>query len=207
MKPTIFFTSYILGLGLCCASHAATVSISALAPTVDGADIANDSGAADAGGDQRHMWSNRPHQGQTFVTGSNSLGYQLNSVTLKNRNNTITNGPTFNVVVGSFSGTVLTEIGSTETAVSPNYSPNDYITFAFDTTLTLGANTTYGFLWGSSGSGFVTVNNLDDSTYTGGTAISSGGITASTIVTRGSSSIASRTLAKRRTSLRSFRKS
>ena len=155
-------------------STAATVSISSTAPTVDGADIANDNGAVDAGGDQGHMWSNRPHQGQTFITGSNAAGYTLNAVTLKNLTNTVTNAPTFNVVVGSVTGTTMTQIGSTETAVSPNYAPLDYITFTFDTPLTLNANTTYGFLWGSAGSGFVTVNNLDDSTFGGGTAISSG---------------------------------
>ena len=155
-------------------STAATISISATAPTVDGADIANDNGAADAGGDQGHVWSNRPHQGQTFLTGSNAAGYTLNAVTMKNLNNNISNGPTHNVVFGSVTGTTLTQIGSTETAVAPNYAPGDYLTFSFDTPLTLNANTTYGFLYGSAAAGFVTVNNLDGSTYGGGTAISSG---------------------------------
>ena len=155
-------------------SNAATVSVSAAAPAVDGADIANDNGAADLGGDQGHMWSNRPHQGQSFTTGSNTTGYTMTSVTLKNLNNTIPNGPTFNVVVGTLAGSTLTQIGSTETGVSPNYVPLDYITFTFDTPLNLDANTEYAFLWGSAGAGFVTVNNADDSTFSGGTAISSG---------------------------------
>lgn len=152
---------------------AATVTVSSTAPTVDNADIANDSGASDAGGNNGHIWSNRPHQGQSFTTGSNAGGYQLNAVTLKNLNNTA-GGATFNVVIGTLSGSTLTQVGSTETGVAPSYSPGNYITFTLDTPLTLSANTTYGFLWGSNGSGFVTVNNLDDSTYTGGTAISSG---------------------------------
>lgn len=168
---TLILASSAVMLGL---STAATISISAAAPIVDGADIANDNGAADAGGDQGHVWSNRPHQGQTFITGTNAGGYQLNAVTLKNLNNTISNGPTHNVVFGSVAGTVMTQIGSTETAVAPNYAPLDYLTFTFDTPLSLSANTTYGFMWGSAASGFVTVNNLDDSTYGGGTAISSG---------------------------------
>ena len=113
-------------------------------------------------------------RGQTFTTGSNVGGYQFNAVTLKNLNNNISNGPTHNVVIGSVSGTVMTQIGSTETAVAPNYTPGDYLTFTFDTPLTLSANTTYGFLWGTAASGFVTVNNPDGSTYSGGTAISSG---------------------------------
>ena len=153
---------------------AGTVTVSSTAPVIDGADIASDSGAADAGGDQGHMWSNRPHQGQTFLTGSNEGGYLLHAVTLKNRNNTVSNGPTFNVVVGSVTGTVMTQVGTAETAASPNYAPNDYLTFTFDTPITLAKDTTYGFLWGSAGSGFVTVNNLDDNTYSDGTAISSG---------------------------------
>jgi MYXO-CTERM domain-containing protein len=160
--------------GMLSLSGAATISISAAAPIVDGADIANDNGAADAGGDQGHVWSNRPHQGQTFITGSNVGGYLLNAVTMKNLNNTISNSPTHNVVVGTVVGTTMTQIGITESAFAPAYFPLDYLTFTFDTPISLAANTTYGFLWGSAGSGFVTVNNLDDSTYGGGTAISSG---------------------------------
>jgi len=165
-------------LAMTLASQAAVISVSDTAPVVNEADIANDNGAVDAGGDEGHMWSNRPHQGQSFETGSNAGGYTLKAVTMKNLNNTVTNAPTFNVVVGSLttdgSPEVLTQIGITETGVSPNYAPSDYITFTFTTPLTLSANTTYGFLWGSNGSGFVTVNNLDDATYADGTALSSG---------------------------------
>ena len=152
---------------------AATVTVSSTAPTVDGADIANDSGASDAGGDQGHMWSNRPHQGQSFTTGSNAGGYQLNAVTLKSISNP-SGTPTYNVLIGTLSGSTFTQVGSTETGVTPDVSGNDYVTFTLDTPLTLSASTTYAFLWGSNGSGFITANNLDDSTYTGGTAISSG---------------------------------
>jgi len=165
-------------LAMTLASQAAVISVSDTAPTVDGADIANDNGAVDAGGDLGHIWANRPLQGQSFVTGANAGGYTLNAVTMKNLNNTVTNGPTFNLIVGSLTTTgspeVLTQIGSTETAVSPNYAPLDYITFTFTAPFTLNPNTTYGFLWGSNGSGFVTVNNADDTTYGGGTALSSG---------------------------------
>lgn len=168
------FLATVGSLAFASFSPAATVTVSNTAPVVDGADIANDNGSADGGGNQGHVWSNRPTQGQTFTTGSNAGGYQLNSVTLKNLNNTVTQNPTFSVVVGSVAGTVLTQIGSTESGVAPSYAPLDYITFNFDTPLTLNANTTYGFLWGSNSQGFVSVNNLDGSTYAGGTAISSG---------------------------------
>ena len=154
--------------------HAATVSVSSTAPTVDGEDIANLSGAADAGGDIGHMWGDRPHQGQTFTTGTNGGGYQLNSVTLQNQGTTAGGGFIFNVIVGSVSGTSMTQVGVTETATTPSYVPLDWVTFTFDTPLTLAANTTYGFLWGSNSTGFRTANNLDDSTFTGGSAISSG---------------------------------
>ena len=173
MKPKPILNGLLAFMAIGSAT-AGTISISNVAPVVDGTDIANDNGAVDAGGDQGHVWGNRPHQGQTFITGNNVGGYQLNAVTMKNLNNTITNGPTHNVVVGSVTGTAMTQIGSTETAVAPNYAPGDYLTFTFDTPLTLSPNTTYGFMWGSAAQGFVSGNNLDDSTYGGGTAISSG---------------------------------
>ena len=172
MKTTLLIATLVFVVGT--SANAATVSINGALPTVDGADIANDNGTADAGGNQGHVWSNRPHQGQSFTTGSNAAGYQLSAVTLKNRNNNVTNGPTFNVVIGTLVGSTLTQIGATETAVAPNYSPGDYITFTLDTPITLAPNTAHGFLWGTAGQGFVTVNNLADATYAGGTALSSG---------------------------------
>ncbi|MFT5407547.1 MAG: hypothetical protein ACI8XO_003400 [Verrucomicrobiales bacterium] len=78
-------------------------------------------------------------------------------------------GTTFSVIVGSVSGIVLTQVGFTEPVVSGNYVPNDYIKFNFDTPLTLSPNSLYTFMWGSTASGFVSVNNLNDSTYARGT--------------------------------------
>ena len=166
-----------LGVFLCSAS-AGTITAVASPPTIDGSDIAQLAGAADAGGDQGHIWSNRPHQGQSFTTGPDPSGYLLNAVTLKNINNTVTNSPTFNVRVGTLTASgspeTFTQIGNTETAVAPNYAPLDYLTFTFDAPLSLEPNTLCAILWGSTGSGFVTANNFDDSSYAGGTAISSG---------------------------------
>lgn len=158
------------------ASYAGIISVSSDAPTVDGADIANDNGTTDAGGngDPGHIWSDRPHQGQTFLTGNNTGGYELSAVTLKNLSNTRTGGATYNLLVGTIAGPVFTQIGSTETAVTPSFVPGDYITFSLDTPLTLAPNMTYAFLWGSDGPGFIPTNNMDDNTFTGGTAISSG---------------------------------
>lgn len=165
------------GLAFCtAASDAGVISVSSTAPTQDGADIANFNGSTDAGGngDPGHIWSDRPHQGQTFLTGSNAGGYELSAVTLKNLSTTTTTSPTFNLLVGSLSGTVFTQLGATETGVAPNIAPGNYITFTLDTPLALDANTTYAFLWGTDGRGFIPTNNMDDNTFPGGTAISSG---------------------------------
>ncbi|MCG8584288.1 MAG: hypothetical protein MI757_06210, partial [Pirellulales bacterium] len=70
--------------------QAATLSWSASAPTVDGADIANFTGSStDAGNVQggddgaTYVAHDRPALGQTFTTGSNALGYDLNAISLQ----------------------------------------------------------------------------------------------------------------------------
>ena len=158
--------------------RAGTISVSATAPTINNADISQLAGNSDAGGDQGHIWSNRPHQGQSFTTAADATGYLLKAVTLKNLNNTVATSPTFNIQVGTLSSSgspeTLTQIGSTETGVAPNYAPLDYLTFTLDTPILLNPGTLYAFLWGSASQGFVTVNNLDDTSDSGGTALSSG---------------------------------
>ena len=170
--------AHLLSWSLIGPSLAGTVTIDPTPPTVDAADIAQLTGASDAGGDQGHLWSNRPHQGQSFTTGPDPSGYFLTSVTLQNLNNTIGTAPTFNIQVGTLTDTgspeTFTQVGTTETGVSPNYAPLDYITFTFDSPVQLDPNTRYAFLWGTSSQGFVTVNNLDDNSYADGTALSSG---------------------------------
>ena len=73
-------------LSIVCSTHAATITVSATAPTQDGADIAQLASSNDPGGNQGHVWSNRPLHGQTFTTGPNPSGYMLNAVSLKNLN-------------------------------------------------------------------------------------------------------------------------
>jgi len=176
--PTAAFLNLTF-LILCRAlSHAGTISVSASAPATDGSDIAQLTGNSDAGGDQGHIWSNRPHQGQSFTTAGEASGYLLKALTLKNLNNTVSNSPTFNVRIGTLTASgspeTFTPIGSTESGVAPNYAPLNYLTFTLDTPIVLNASTRYAILWGSAGSGFVSVNNLNESSYGGGTAISSG---------------------------------
>ena len=86
-----------------------TVTASAIAPTIDGADIAmlDAIGQFDPGGDEGHVWSNRPIQGQTFTTGANPTGYNLNSVTLQNEENSFGNN------TGGFTVRVGTVVGNT----------------------------------------------------------------------------------------------
>lgn len=157
-------------------AFAGSIGVSGSAPTVDDADIAmlNVAGQSDAGGDQGHIWSNRPVQGQTFTTGSNVLGYELDAITLRNFNNNVAgNAATWTVRVGTVSGTTFTPITSETSNNSISYVPGDYLTFSYASTINLAPNTTYGFDWGTSGSGFVTANNANTN-YSGGEAFSSG---------------------------------
>ena len=154
--------------------NADLITISATAPTPDGDDISmlNAVGQYDIGGNQGHIWFNRPVQGQSFTTGSNPGGYLLNAVTLQNLNNTIATSPTFTLRVGTISGTAFTSFGGA-TGVPASYVPLDFLTFNLDSSIPLSPNTLYGFDWGSNAQGFVTVNNAD-SNYPGGSAFSSG---------------------------------
>jgi len=157
-------------------ARAGLLTASATEPVVDGADIAqlNIVGHTDPGGDPGHIWSNRPNQGQTFTTGGVSAGYNLNSVTLRNEENTVNNTATFTVRIGTVSGTTLTPLATETSNVSVSYVPDDYMTFTFDTPVALSANTLYGFDWATTGSGFTTWNNVNTE-YAGGEAFSSGG--------------------------------
>ena len=159
-------------------SNAGLITVSSVTPVLDGADIAmlDGIGQFDPEGDQGHVWSNRPVQGQSFTTGSNSAGYLLNAVTLQNEENNISfPTATFTVRIGSIVGNQFSAI-RTETSSAPvsGYFINDYISFVFDSPVSLAANTLYGFDWGSSGSGFTTWVNVNGK-YSGGEAYSSGG--------------------------------
>ena len=173
-NTTIAFAAGAASLMFIGSAAAATISVSNSAPTVDGADIAMliTTGSFDIGGNEGHIWTNRPAQGQTFLTGSNAAGYTLNAVTLQSRQSNNHSG-TFPVRLGTISGTSFTEVSS-EAFDKVAYSGNDYLTATFTTPITLTANTLYGFDWGSAvDGGFITNNNVDTG-YTGGSAYSSG---------------------------------
>ena len=71
-----------LFLAVSTAADAATFTAGS-APAVNGADIAQLTGNTDLGGDNAHMWPNRPAHGQSFTTGGDPTGYALHAVTLK----------------------------------------------------------------------------------------------------------------------------
>ncbi len=127
-------------------ANAASLSTSTNAPTADGADIYNlvtpPTGSDILNGD-------RAAAGQTFLTLGNSSGYMLNSVTIYNSRTVTTSGGTWNLRLGTVSGTAFTEI-MTDTitvggsALSLGGSGADYITFTLTTPYLLDADTLYG---------------------------------------------------------------
>lgn len=164
----------VLGLSeaLVAGAWGAAISASTVAPAVDQFDIAQLAGATDIGGDNAHIWSDRPVQGQTFTTAGNRDGYLLHAVTLRNLNNTETGGA-FTVRIGTISDNTFSLVAAETTAPGASYVPGDYLTATFSAPLRLSPNTVYGFDWGSSGRGFVTTNSSGD-VYAGGAAYSSG---------------------------------
>jgi hypothetical protein len=153
------------------------ISVSDIAPTVDGADISmlDTTGVFDAGGDEGHLWNDRPVQGQTFTTGSFAAGYLLHAITLQDlASNNNRNISQYTVRVGTIAGNTFSLVGS---EVSSNtqiaFFSLDYVTMIYDTPIFLNADTVYGFDWGPNHFGFITSNN-GNSNYAGGQAYSSG---------------------------------
>jgi len=172
-STTLIFMMTLLCFALPTMVGAAPISTSATAPTVDGADISmlDMTGAYDIGGNQGHIWNNRPAQGQTITTGSDPNGYLLTGVTLQSRQ-TNSHGGVFRVRVGAVGSDTFMHVGN-EDFTKTSYNTNDYLTSTFATPIPLNPNTTYGFDWGSDTGGFVTNNNVDTG-YAGGSAYSSG---------------------------------
>lgn len=177
--------------GLVClgaqASNAAVITVSTSAPVVDGADIAllpsgtatlnpNDSTTA--------VWSDRPHQGQTFTTGADSAGYELSAVSLLHNYDdagfTWTGTGPWDVIIGTIGGSNnLISIASetipqgTTAGFTSSDGVGDWITFTLATPVVLSANTAYAFAVGiNGGEGAVFVRSDNDNDYTGGAAFS-----------------------------------
>jgi len=180
-----------LGLTLAPSVKAGTTSWSLTAPTIDGADIANFTGASSeaeniggVGGDDNYLANNRPAQGQTFLTGSDPSGYTLKAVTLQHvpfslgYSDVYTYGTT-TIRIGTVSAGVFTALTSETFAITAGngFSSDgggEYVTYTFVTPVALAANTTYAFDVGSDG-GYYEVNgtSLSD-VYADGGAYKSG---------------------------------
>ena len=124
-------------------AQAAVMSASALSPTVDNADIALVTGAANG---SEYIWSDRPGRGQTFITGSDAAGYTLDAFSLHQSTDTRVSPDIpsrLDVRVGSISGGVFSELRA-ETGYAPVNAATPWITAKLETSLVLNPNTVYG---------------------------------------------------------------
>lgn len=203
-------------LGLPTAVHGATVSFSTTPPALGANDRSNltsaaadtDNVATTTGGgpggqdDGTYLADDRPVQGQTFTTGNNSAGYRLTAVTLRH----VTYGPTFTLIpdltytvrIIRPSGTTLTVVAS-ESAFVPASAPGNfpsadgpagsgnYLTFRFDSPVSLNPNTLYGFdLSGGRTRHYWETDGVRTDPYAGGRAYTTGatGIPGATLTER-----------------------
>ena len=182
------------------ALQAAQVSFSTLPPTPGRSDIANLSGAdsendniRNGDHDATYIANDRPIQGQTFTTGTNSAGYQLRSVTLRAvKHETyalvpdlkytirVTKPSADNLqVVASETAWVAAEAPQNFTTISDGAEIGNgsgaFITFTFEKPVTLKPKTTYGFDVGSGQTRhYWQTDGTASNVYTGGEAYSSG---------------------------------
>lgn len=164
-------------LSIAAGAQAAVITTSTTPPIPNGSDIFQLSGTTDPGGDLGHLWGDRPVQGQTFTTGSFVGGYLLDAFTLGNLGAQATPAAVWEGRVGTITGggttPTFTEIVENVTTAGPGaIAANSYVTFTLDTPVVLLPNTTYGFDLGVEGSGIVTANAADDTSYAGGSAYS-----------------------------------
>ncbi|MCB1129829.1 MAG: hypothetical protein KDN05_01795 [Verrucomicrobiae bacterium] len=214
MKKSLVVSTLAAFVAAAAPARAAHPHFSPTAPPVDGADIANLSGAtADAnnvnGGIDAatYVAANRPAQGQTFTTGANAGGYTLFAVTVQHVGYTTgwdinginTAGTKARLRIGKVSGTTFTQVIS-ETAnlnVAGNFGQGastagsgSYVTFVLDAPVTLAPNTVYGFDLGRASTGddfYFELNGTNASDpYAGGGAFSSGanGLADNNLTTR-----------------------
>jgi hypothetical protein len=158
----------------------------------------NNGGANDAA---TYVASNQPAQGQTFLTGNATFGYELNSITVRvvgytnnvatGNDNTFWNlgdtGSSFRIRVGKVNGTAfypkVAEYATAGGSGNPGASnsangPGTWLTFTFATPVRLDPNTLYGVDLGG-GSGYFELLGIRDAAvggnpYTAGTAYTAG---------------------------------
>ena len=189
-----------------------TYSSSSTAPPVDAADIANlAGGGALTGGDDANwiFGLDRPSQGQTFTTGSNPAGYDLDAVTIQRATGTTSysfadvTGLTYRLRIDTPSGTDLSAadllndttasiVARATTAEGANLVTDPaalgYVTLS-GFSVHLNPDTTYSFdvvVPNGISQGWRLNATTDTNSYTGGTAFSSGdnGTPTDTLVAR-----------------------
>lgn len=189
------------------ASSGATLSWSSAAPTLGSNDIYNlvgtfsDPGNINGGADAAtYIANDRGAQGQTFLTGNNASGYQLNRITLQHVTYAPTwwsldtgwsayNGGNFTVQVGTIVGGVFTPL-STETAAMDASAPANgsgvtgsgrFLSISLASPIHLAPNTAYAFVvysahsFGANDGPFVELNGTNGNTFAGGQAMTLGG--------------------------------
>ena len=189
-----------VAFSLAAAVHAGQVSFSTKTPTLGPNDIANLTGANDhtdnvSEGDHNatYIADDRPIQGQTFTTGTNSAGYQLRAVTLREvKHDTYALVPDlkYTVRITKPSSNAL-EVLATETAEAAAQIPGNitsiadgaemgsgsgrFVTFALEKPVMLKPNTIYGFdLGGGTERHYWQTDGTASNVYPGGEAYSSG---------------------------------
>jgi hypothetical protein len=115
-----------------------TVSSSGSAPFVDAYDVYN-TGAL-TGSDK--MWTDTPGHGQSFLTGADPV--KLRSFSLKSApTNSAEPTKTYQVRVGTLSGSTFTEIYSETLTQTAIWNSGEYMTWSFSTPVILSPNTLY----------------------------------------------------------------
>ncbi|HKK19294.1 MAG TPA: PEP-CTERM sorting domain-containing protein [Opitutales bacterium] len=177
--PSLLVTTLFLLVSATTAS-AAVVSIGTTAPTEDGADLSTfGTGTPFLDWGSSVIWGDRPARGQTFSLASGT-NYELNSITIQSGGNQNSDFSDFNIRVGSVSGTDFTAIRDEDSgAVTDNVATDDYVTFTFDSAVTLTGGVLYGWDIGLENSGGFNPYNTDGGSvggnrYDSGTTASNG---------------------------------
>jgi hypothetical protein len=121
-------------------AYATVIVSSTLAPVVDGADIASLEQVI--GGHTEKLWTDTSAIGQTFTTGA--VDAYLNGITLQTSTDFL--GPkTYKVRVGSVSGNNFAELTTADLQQNDYVGAGAFLTFMFDSSILLSANSVYGF--------------------------------------------------------------
>ena len=190
MTKRTLTTALFAALALASQTHAASITKSTTAPTINGKDLANYGAQATTDKWWNDNAASGATKGQTFRTGNEAI--RLNAITYKTTNATEPT-KTFTIRVGKVSGTTFTQTYSETATQSVAWAANNYVTWVFTTPVLLLPNTLYGIdvAMVTSSSAWQTgipYLSVTEDEFAGGSRFSSGtsgvGTTAMTDVTR-----------------------